>query len=1179
MIPTFMDNEEDDCLKNRVAHAYYDYGRFCCAHPAAILSIAVITIVLLSYPTVIRSQLPISGPVDVHWNEMSQSSKDEHIPEWLHLKPSVYVQQIIVRGSVLPWNFSNLTSKMAVKGPLSRAFQILNQLENVKSDTDESVRSLSSICLRITDLLLPSEATELLPSSGCLILSPSGFWGNSYEAFLRDEEILKTIFSPLCTSSMCVRDMLLGMPTRMTGIKQVYQTNRQRSIDFAVTLFLRDHSSDYINLLRSILSQKFELLQSDAADDTTLVHVFYRPKKYLADYSPLMISYALMMLYFYFSASKIMMVRSKRVATAAVMTVFATFVTSVGIYIHLDLMPTLWAAQVSPYLALIIGVENTLSLTRSVVHTPSTMDVRSRLSHGLSQEGYSFTKYFLLELTFLATGYITCVPEIQEFCTLAFIGLVVDFYLQLVFFVPCLTFGLTQLELRDKHCFASTLFQSECTSIKLYPEPVCPMRRLWPSLFKQASKRMKSANRPKNQFVDEKLLKSASATPSNADSLDRSKSAKQVSSQLRQLYLLTKARIPQRFIMVLFVVWIILITSIIRKRDAISRLGSIFSFFNDGNDDNDSYINLSRIKEGFGISHRFLESAPLQWGIWQRKTFNWWPVLFEQYNLSLSGHYITYLPPIVLATVVPPSDVSINFDVSKSLSHGDGFSENLSNSTQRLHSTFSDSHFGSRLYRLEAQMAVIMISLVFFVFSTVGLFITHACFSRRMRNARSEKTSQPDDWDSAAQRSRMRKMHKRIGSKSFVDSVPLLFDGHTSSIECIAVVNADRVISVCLEQKIFVWNAKTGEKIMEIKRYTSPSDETSPSSSSPTLSSWLPTEEYLRYRTKPVAVIASVGSENKKRQKIPIGVSSGKSNEHERTPIWCMAVKLNIVVFGCADGSVEVASCETGESMGIYRNSEKNAGVIHIQFRASLIAFVRLDGTIEFVQVQVSPDQSGITLENRRIHRAHQFAVTILDSGPTSFITASVDHTIKVFDMRTMELSFTLCGHSAPVISITVNHLSNILYSSCEEGMICCWNLDDGQLLRTVDDVYCINETVELSSTDSFLIGYSSDCQLWLWDRANGRLQTRITPDTKEGAINKNSLWRDRYCIVAMNDQLVATSTEGCVLFWDLNYKMMIRKVPVSGSIDKLILLDSRSVICCCANMMYRIDVPEIRLK
>lgn len=67
-----------------------------------------------------------------------------------------------------------------------------------------------------------------------------------------------------------------------------------------------------------------------------------------------------------------------------------------------------------------------------MVYTPPTLDVVSRLSHGLSREGFSISKYFIMELTFLLLGYITCVPEIQEFCTFAFIGLVVDFYMQVM---------------------------------------------------------------------------------------------------------------------------------------------------------------------------------------------------------------------------------------------------------------------------------------------------------------------------------------------------------------------------------------------------------------------------------------------------------------------------------------------------------------------------------------------------------------------------------------------------------------------------------------------------------------------------------------------------------------------------------------------------------------------------
>lgn len=61
------------------------------------------------------------------------------------------------------------------------------------------------------------------------------------------------------------------------------------------------------------------------------------------------------------------------------------------------------------------------------------------------------------------------------------------------------------------------------------------------------------------------------------------------------------------------------------------------------------------------MSHRLLETAPLEWGEWKRRTFRWWPALFQHFNLSLAGHYITYLPPIFLEANVSDSDPSLVF--------------------------------------------------------------------------------------------------------------------------------------------------------------------------------------------------------------------------------------------------------------------------------------------------------------------------------------------------------------------------------------------------------------------------------------------------------------------------------------------------------------------------------------
>jgi hypothetical protein len=68
-------------------------------------------------------------------------------------------------------------------------------------------------------------------------------------------------------------------------------------------------------------------------------------------------------------------------------------------------MTNTYATTLCPYLAMILGVENTLAITRSVVATPVAWSARARLAHGLSREGWSVTTNFLLELFCAIGGY------------------------------------------------------------------------------------------------------------------------------------------------------------------------------------------------------------------------------------------------------------------------------------------------------------------------------------------------------------------------------------------------------------------------------------------------------------------------------------------------------------------------------------------------------------------------------------------------------------------------------------------------------------------------------------------------------------------------------------------------------------------------------------------------------
>ncbi|KAK6023655.1 hypothetical protein OSTOST_10551 [Ostertagia ostertagi] len=374
--------------------------------------------------------------------------RGERSPEWLRGSPAAFLQQVIIRGAVDPWVSHNMTPEQAIRGPLSRAF--------LARDVILKHEIVDAMCLQVNREDVRSGSSF---PRGCLLLDPTAFWQNSLDMFVKDADVLTTIFLRECSPVMCLRDVFLGIPTVFTGIKPTYRSNRKRSIDFSLTLFLAQYDPGMrSSLLDSLTSrEEFEPLPLYADEENKFGHVFYRNRKAFTDYLPLLSSYAIFTVFLKFE-----MVASRwSLAFAAAFAVGATLLMTTGVCAHLELSPTLWGAEIFPYIALILGLENTLCITRAVVYTPPTLDVSSRIAHGLAQEGYSLCKYFVMELSFLAIGYATRIAEIQEFCMFAFIGLVIDFYMQMFFYAPCLTFDLQRLSVEEKTKFALQLFNTD----------------------------------------------------------------------------------------------------------------------------------------------------------------------------------------------------------------------------------------------------------------------------------------------------------------------------------------------------------------------------------------------------------------------------------------------------------------------------------------------------------------------------------------------------------------------------------------------------------------------------------------------------------------------------------------------------------------------------------------------
>ncbi|KAI6183470.1 Sterol regulatory element-binding protein cleavage-activating protein [Aphelenchoides bicaudatus] len=1124
-------------LEDRINRVFYDYGRLCAAHPKTCLSISIITILFLSYPAISKLSLPISSPMDVYWDTVGDdlNASAASAPEWwIEYSPAVYIQHIIVKGKVEPW-FGNLSAVAAVRGSIYTSFNLLKILN--ETTVSEHI-GLADFCFRgkLTD---KQDSNRLLPHKSCVLLSPTLFWRNNFELFEKDVNVVNTIFRHHCSPAMCPRDILLGTPTRLTGIKQNYRTNRQRSIDYAVTLIQMEYNAEWRKAVIERLSTQYKIVESHGLDEETAIHVFYRPREYISDYLPLLVSYFLCALYFYYTVNKFQMVKSKTfLALASFLTVATTLSSTSGICAYFELNASLWRASVFPYLAMILGLENVLCITRSVVYIPPSLDVPTRLAHGLSMQGNSITKYFFTELLLLLLGYLTKLPQIQEFCVFAFIGIVVDLYMQLFFYTPCLAFDLYRMDGEDKQRFALMLFDVDIRQLKKYPAPRCPARYFFPSLFTGKNRLIRAhseTNISKNDGSTTITYKGghrrSMSTDKNLQQMKESNSV--VSNRLRVLYFWTKRRLVQRVLIGLFFVWVIWLAFMVHKWQIFGMTGSS--------------TNVTTHRNNLWTSQNIFDSAPLEFGHYIQQTFRWWPALFAEYNLSLSGRYITFLPPVIIESVVNAANPILTPKrrrVDPLINVGDQDMEDMANPELK-----------NRVYWLEYQMTTMLVFSALIPFTVVVLFTLYACcwdklsiYQEARRSAAQIKTD---------------KRKELTDKKGFIELTPLVFSRHEAPIECACVDVENTIVSASVTGLIFLWDSSSGELRNSIQR---------PST-----------------RANAAIVHPRSGSQsfipNEPSPKTKMTETHSNITRQAKSLIWCLTARKNIIALGCSNGVVQMANSITARIIGTF-DENLSSGITHIQLKPQRMCFVRLNGVLEVVEYRLTEgplEEQRAEFRRLSASKVHKRPITQLIYCTWQIITASEDHSLRIFDLRSMSISHTLNGHLAGVASACVSADEELLFSSCEQGRICCWSLSDGQLLRSVDQT--TKRFVELACTSTLLVGFGGDSKLWLWDLKDGTtiaelsLQDQVQPltlllDIDDGI--EQSLREPRF-VAVLSDQHIVTSDSDSVHIWDLQLNAIIKQVRLPSFVDSIQRLDESSALCCSGTEMFRISIPRIK--
>ncbi|XP_030743458.1 sterol regulatory element-binding protein cleavage-activating protein isoform X2 [Echinops telfairi] len=809
-------------LREKISRAFYNHGLLCASYPIPIILFTGLCIVACCYP-LLKLPLPGTGPVEFTTPvkdyfpppvdpDHKQGEPSEQ-PEWYVGAPVAYIQQIFVKSSVSPWH-KDLLAVDVFRSPLSRAFQLVEEIRNHVLRDSSGTRSLEDVCLQVTDLL-PGlrKLRNVLPEHGCLLLSPGNFWQNDRERFHADPDIIGTIHQhepKTLQTSATLKDLLFGVPGKYSGVS-LY--TRRRMVSYTITLVFRQYHAKFLGNLRGRLMLLHPSPNCSLRAES-LVHVHFKEEIGIAELIPLVTTYIILFAYIYFSTRKIDMVKSKwGLALAAVVTVLSSLLMSVGLCTLFGLTPTLNGGEIFPYLVVVIGLENVLVLTKSVVSTPVDLEVKLRIAQGLSNESWSIMKNVATELGIILIGYFTLVPAIQEFCLFAVVGLVSDFFLQMLFFTTVLSIDIRRMELAD-------------LNKRLPPEACLPHAK---PLGRTARHERSSALRPSTPHT-------ITLQPSSFRNL-------RLPKRLRVVYFLARTRLAQRLIMAGTVVWIgILVytdpaglrTYLAAQVTEQSPLGEgalapvpvpsgvlpashpdpAFSIFPpDPPKPAENQTSLREPPGPVGPAEGVPDSPgpEVTWGpedeeLWRKLSFRHWPTLFSYYNITLAKRYISLLPVIPVTLRLNPREAlegrhpQDGQSAWPPLGPGPAYSGLWETNPKGPGGT--QAHRDITLYKVAALGLAAGIVLVLLLLCLYRVLCPRN-YGQPGRPGRRKRGELPcDDYGYAPPETEI---------------VPLVLRGHLMDIECLAS-DGMLLVSCCLAGHVCVWDAQTGDCLTRIPR-------------------------------------------------------------------------------------------------------------------------------------------------------------------------------------------------------------------------------------------------------------------------------------------------------------------------------------------------------------------------
>ncbi|XP_065836972.1 sterol regulatory element-binding protein cleavage-activating protein-like isoform X2 [Oscarella lobularis] len=989
-------------LEKFVAGIFYKHGLFCASNPYLVIVLCGVVILTCSYPalTLFQSGMTSVAPIE-YWPPTN--GHDDVPPTWLSGgRPLVAVQQIVVATRL-----SSLSSSRGEDyGHFGESFNVSDVLRRLSFATRDGRREVGwkDVCLQgkaVEQSLLCNGETSTSKGE-CLHLSPDLIWMKDRLRFERDTRRKETIEQiskrAKCSLESFARPLLLG-GRYGTTVVDGYQI-------FATTLFLNATASRAYEQFLDALKTRLETNYTVLRPSSPTLHALFVDGSTLPEMLSVVVMYVLVFLYISFSVGKIELVKSKwGLGLTAVITILCSLSVSLGLCTVLGIIPTLNGGEIFPFLVIFIGVENVLVLIKAVTSTSIYLDVNVRVAEGLSKEGFALTKNLLSELALFTVGYFTYQPVMQEFCLLAIIAFLCDFFLQAVFFPSVLSIDIRRLELSDASAHGSHEHKNAVVA------PRSPTPNAVPNASSFSKKRTGGrvfAAFEQNAFLDNAAGSSVQTPLDNGQ---------RQSKRLYFAYFIAQAKPVQKMFMlgtVCYFAYALLTSFVWPSLPTGNHSPEIAT--NESNDANipaaGAELDGGPLREEAGsidvLQKMYLDNLHLL-------TRHYWPRFFAIYNMSLSGRFITVLPPV--------------FVISSRKEQGATHLED----ERRIFF-----HFLNTISKSDVSLL-----LLFLLLPLALLFLVVAILYRLRWLATTDRT--------ISGRHRL-----------FFESLPVRFEGHNQEIECVAC-NTSWTVSACFGGEIRLWNNANGRSTAILKR-------TQDSATEETMSSDEMQVIHRKHQSQSkqqngnacrasglpwcLDISESFVAAGYEDGSVEIfSVPSGSflwtvRNTSSGVTALALAESKKRLVLGRMDGSVDVYDIRTDSTPQLVCSRSLHHQPVSLVKRLEyLVVTGSLDRTLTVFRID--HPSSSICLHG------HSDAVTALDVAAgagelsTSVVSGSEDTTIRIWNADTGSCVRELTGHKDTILSVTCSGC--VVASSSQDCQIRIWDRRTGECCHKLE--------------------------------------------------------------------------------------------------------------------------------